>query len=85
LTSRLTGIDEAVWHGVYWARWGDALIEAGFAPNAWRGNTDTDFIVRKFIEAARHYGRRPAKMELRMYRRAHADRDTASSDDLLNV
>ena len=28
---RETGIREGDWHGKYWARWGDALHEAGFA------------------------------------------------------
>ena len=52
LFERETGIRKAVWLGVHWARWGDALTEAGFAPNKWgRGKSDTDFVLRKFIEA----------------------------------
>lgn len=70
---RETGIGRHAWLGVYWARWGDALIEAGFAPNEWQGKSDTDFILRKFIEAARHYSRPPSSAELRMYRKAHDD------------
>jgi Meiotically up-regulated gene 113 len=70
---RETGIRESAWRGVYWARWGDALKEAGFAPNEWQGRSETEIIVRKFIEAARHYQRLPTAMELRMYRKAHRD------------
>ena len=28
-----TGFVRSQWYGVYWARWGDALVEAGFAAN----------------------------------------------------
>ena len=68
---RETGIRESSWHGVYWARWGDALKEAGLSPNERQGKSETSLIISKFIEAARHYGRLPAKMELRMYGRVH--------------
>jgi hypothetical protein len=66
-----TGIREASWHGVYWARRSDALKEAGLAPNEMQGKSETEFIMGKYIEAARHYGRLPVKMELRMYGRMH--------------
>jgi hypothetical protein len=58
---------------VYWARWGDALKEAGFAANEWQGRSDTSRILAKYIEAARHYGSLPTASELQMYRKAHAD------------
>lgn len=64
-----TGITEGTWRGLYWARWSDALKEAGFEPNRWQGKSEADFILEKFIEAARHYKRSPTSMELRMYRR----------------
>ena len=68
-----TGIRETAWRGLHWARWGDALTEAGFAPNEWQGKSKSDFILEKFIEAARHYSCIPTVMELRMYRRKHDD------------
>jgi hypothetical protein len=68
-----TGFRESSWRGVYWARWGDALTEAGFAPNEWQAKSDTNLIFQKFIEATRHYGKLPTASELKMYRRSHSD------------
>jgi len=64
-----TGIREADWLGIYWARWGDAIIDAGFSPNEWQGKLETEFVFQKFIEVCRHYSRVPAKAELMMYSR----------------
>jgi Meiotically Up-regulated Gene 113 (MUG113) protein len=66
---RLTGIREASWRGIYWARWGDALTEAGFAANEWQGKHDSEFVLLKLIEACRHYGRIPTVDELKIYAR----------------
>jgi Meiotically up-regulated gene 113 len=63
-----TGIVEAKWRGKYWARWGDALIEAGFQPNQWTGKTDSDAIISGVISACRHYGRFPTNSEIDMLR-----------------
>jgi len=68
-----TGIGEHVWRGVYWARWSDALKEAGFTANTWREKSDTNYIVQKYIEATRHYGHLPTGSELEIYRNTHAD------------
>lgn len=63
-----TGIIESKWRGKYWARWGDALIEAGFEPNAWTGKSDADAILAGVIAAARHYGHFPTNDEISMLR-----------------
>jgi Meiotically up-regulated gene 113 len=68
-----TGIREAAWRGRYWARWGDALIEAGFAPNTWQGKHETDVVFQTFIEVCRHYGRVPTVDEIKMYGRGRED------------
>jgi len=33
----MTGIRQTDWIGRYWVRWSDAVIEAGFPPNAMQG------------------------------------------------
>lgn len=66
---RETGIKQSAWVGKYWARWGDALTDAGFAPNALQSKADTNFVLRKLAEAARAYGKMPTWAELRMYAR----------------
>ncbi len=65
-----TGIIDSKWRGKYWARWGDALIEAGFEPNEWTGKTDTAILLGGLIAACRHYGKFPVNSEIGMLRRA---------------
>lgn len=89
---RETGIREHAWRGVYWARWSDALKEAGFAPNQWHGKSDTSVILQRYIEAARHYGHLPTASELALYRKTKTDlpstkaifRHFGSKDELLS-
>lgn len=64
-----TGIKQSSWSGIYWARWGDALVEAGLTPNSLRTKADTELLLRKIAEAFRHFRRVPTLTELRMYRR----------------
>jgi hypothetical protein len=66
---RETGIRESVWRGVYWARWGDAVAEAGLERNLVQAKIDADFFLEKLALAFRHFGRIPTTIELRMYRK----------------
>jgi hypothetical protein len=68
-----TGITEAAWFGVYWARWGDALAEAGYAPNVEPQKLDEQFILQKLATVCRHYGKVPATMEMRLYKKIDPD------------
>jgi hypothetical protein len=63
-----TGIIESKWRGKYWARWGDALIEAGFEPNIWTGKSDAEKVILGIVAAARHYGHFPTNDEISMLR-----------------
>lgn len=62
-----TGITRAAWIGKYWARWGDAVKEAGYEPNTAPAKIQEEELLRKFAEAARHYGKIPTVPELRIY------------------
>jgi hypothetical protein len=68
-----SGIRESAWRGVYWARWNDAVVEAGLEPNTRQGSLDEQFCMMKYADACRHFGKVPTAMELRMYRRKVPD------------
>jgi hypothetical protein len=66
---RETGIRESAWRGVFWARWGDAVKEAGFKPNVKQGRIEEEVFLAKIAEACRHFGKFPTAMELRMFQK----------------
>jgi len=63
-----TGIKRHEWHGKYWARWGDALSEAGFSPNEWRAAHEENHVIESFLRVARQLGKFPTKPEISMAR-----------------
>jgi hypothetical protein len=63
------GIKETDWCGKYWARWSDALREAGFSPNRWKERFAEDFMLRRFAGVLREMGRVPTGPELELRRR----------------
>jgi Meiotically up-regulated gene 113 len=64
-----SGIAAHKWRGVYWARWGDALKDAGFQPNEWASKSDTQAILMKFAELTLDSGSIPTKSEIDLMRR----------------
>lgn len=68
---RETGIKYHEWIGKIWARWGDALREAGFEPNKLQTAYNDDILIEKFIGLARELGHYPVFAEIRM--KAHSD------------
>jgi hypothetical protein len=64
-----TGIKPQDWYGRYWARWGDAVKEAGHLPNTKQDAFEQGWIVEKLIEFIRELGRFPTSGEIRL--RAH--------------
>jgi hypothetical protein len=67
-----TGIREADWLGRYWARWGDAVQEAGFEPNTLQSRFDDNEALRLLAVETRRLGHLPTSAELRLRRRENA-------------
>lgn len=61
-----TGIKEADWSGRYWARWSDALAEAGYAPNQLQGAYDEPFLLGRYADLIRELGRFPVAAEVKL-------------------
>lgn len=69
LFERETGIRPSAWRGVFWARWSDAVREAGFEANEAQSKIDDGVFLSKLAESLRHFGRVPTTVELRLYRK----------------
>jgi hypothetical protein len=64
-----TGIRIYDWFGVHWARWGEALREAGLKPNKLNGATDEKHLLASLSSLALTLGRLPSDGDLRLKRR----------------
>jgi hypothetical protein len=60
-----THIRETDW-GRYWARWGDALTEAGCKPNDWQQKIPSDALLENLAVFVRELGRFPVLREMRL-------------------
>jgi hypothetical protein len=61
---RETGIKYSDWHGRFWARWNDAVREAGYSPNEMKTAYDETVLLDKYILLARELSRVPVKGEM---------------------
>jgi hypothetical protein len=61
-----TGITPRKWTGIYWARWSEALGEAGFPPNAWTARLDSRIVLKQVAAFCRELGRLPTNSEIRI-------------------
>jgi hypothetical protein len=61
-----TGIPERAWLGRHWARWGDALRDAGFEANTLQGSFEEDGLLERYAELIREIGHIPVRSELEM-------------------
>jgi hypothetical protein len=64
-----TGIRRPDWYGKHWAKWRDAVQEAGFTPNELNTAFGDELLLGKYSECARELGRLPTNGELRLKRR----------------
>jgi len=62
----VTGIKETDWSGKYWARWGDAVKEAGYTPQEMQAAFSDEYVLGQYAEAFREYGRPPTVAELKL-------------------
>jgi hypothetical protein len=63
-----TGITRADWFGIHWAKWGDAVREAGFTPNEFNRAFEAESLLGKYAQYVRELGRLPTAGELRLKR-----------------
>lgn len=71
LFSDETGISRNYWEGKFWVCFGDALKEAGYAPNEFGFAYEENFLIDKLIELIRELGHFPKRRELVM--KSHSD------------
>lgn len=66
-----TGVRKSDWYPHIWLRWGDALVEAGYAPNQFQTRTSDEVLIEKYIGLIRELKRFPVEGEIR--RKAKSD------------
>lgn len=67
-----TGIKRTEWYGVHWARWGDALQEAGFMSNSLQGALEKEDALQAYVSLIEKLGRIPSEGDIRLARRYDA-------------
>ena len=61
-----TGIKVSDWYGKHWAKWSDAVIEAGYAPNRMQSPYDENVLIEQVISFIREIGKFPTYGDLRL-------------------
>jgi hypothetical protein len=61
-----TGIKESDWAGKYWARWNDALREAGLDENEKETGYEDVFLIEKLVELCTEHGHFPTLREFKL-------------------
>ena len=66
-----TGIAQHEWSGIHWARWSDALSEAGFEPLEWTQALNEEEMIEAMARLVRRYNRFPVKPEIFIEKRGN--------------
>jgi hypothetical protein len=61
-----TGLTETDWRGRYWARWSDAIREAGLTPNEGNVAFSEEHLLANLAQLTKELGRFPVQAEIRM-------------------
>lgn len=64
-----TGVRREDWLGIHWRSWGDAVREAGFAPNTPPPRIEETELLRRYALLIRELGHSPARVDLRLKKR----------------
>lgn len=68
-----TGIKESDWSGKLWAKWSDAVKEAGYSPNKMQDAFSDESLLEKYALLIRKLGHVPTSPEVRMEARNDVD------------
>lgn len=66
-----TGIRRGDWVGRYWARWSDALKEAGLEPNTLTPAYTDELLTKTLVDLTRKLGHLPTRAEVDLERRSN--------------
>lgn len=61
-----TGIKESDWHGKFWVKWSDAILEAGLISSIFNQPIDENFLLQKISDLIREIGCFPTKGHLKL-------------------
>ena len=68
-----TGITMGKWCGVYWARWSEALADAGCSANSMQPRLNSDDIIVQVAILCRQLGRMPTSSDMKLKSNQHSD------------
>lgn len=65
---KVTGIKRHVWYGKHWAKWGDALLEAGYNSNRMKKAYPKEELLKYYLNFVQELQKIPSDGELRIRR-----------------